>query len=173
MPPSSRPAGPSRYTSWNQISGYFDGDGNVGLEVAKRVLRLKVRFVGTWRQQIDSVARFLAHNGIASGTVGKDEKRGSWQAAYRLDIVEVESVAKAAEAMRSSAVKKRIELQVVVEHLEGRITSNQAIEAFNDAVRVGRLRKGQVGERPIHERRGTSFLSLRTTARPGLPTPSM
>ena len=35
------------YSAWEQVAGYFDGDGNVGLELVERVLRLKLRFVDT------------------------------------------------------------------------------------------------------------------------------
>lgn len=31
-----------RYTSWEQVAGYFDGDGNVGVEVVKYVLKFKL-----------------------------------------------------------------------------------------------------------------------------------
>ena len=40
-------------------------------------------------------------------------------------------------------VKKRSELQVVIEYLEGRITGNRAIELFNREVRSGR-RRGKI-----------------------------
>jgi hypothetical protein len=134
---------PAAYTSWSQLSGYFDGDGNVGLEVAKRVLRFKIRFVDTWRPQIDSIASFLAQQGIACGCVGKGDKRGTWQAAYRLDIVEVDSVLKTAKSMLMGTVKKRTELQAVIDYLEGRKTGNQILEVFNEAVKAGR-RRGKV-----------------------------
>jgi hypothetical protein len=131
------------YTSWKQVTGYFDGDGNVGLEVVKRVVRLKLRFVDTWRPQILSIHTFLSRCGIRSGAIARGEGRGRWQAAYRLDITEVKSVIRTAKAMIGYSVKKRAELQVTVDYLEGRITGSQALSAFNEDVRSGR-RRGKI-----------------------------
>jgi hypothetical protein len=136
-------AGRAHYTSWKQVAGYFDGDGNVGLEVVKRVLRFKLRFVDTWRPQVESIAKFLAKSGIRCGDLGKGEKRGNWQAAYRLDVIEVKSVLAAAKAMVNNCVKKRLELETLVDYLEGRITGNRAIAVFNESVRSGR-RRGRI-----------------------------
>lgn len=131
------------YSTWEQVAGYFDGDGNVGVEVVKRVLRLKLRFVDTWKPQIESLAAFFGQRGISCSSIGKGDARGNWQPAYRLDIVEVRSVVEAAKGMIGHTVKKNPELRTVVEYLEGRITGNQAIAAFNEAVRLGR-RRGKI-----------------------------
>lgn len=53
-----------QYRSWRQVGGYFDGDGNVGLEVVKYVLRFKLRFSDTWRPQIETVQSFFHAKGI-------------------------------------------------------------------------------------------------------------
>jgi hypothetical protein len=97
---------PAPYDSWRQVGGYFDGDGNVGLEVVKRVLRFKVRFADTWKPQINSISVFLASRGISCGSVGKDDKEGPWQTAYRLDITEVRSVIATGRAVIPYTVKK-------------------------------------------------------------------
>jgi hypothetical protein len=131
------------YTSWKQVAGYFDGDGNVGIEVVKKVLRFKIRFVDTWKPQIRSIEYFLSSNGLCCSSIGNGKKRGKWQPAYRLDVVEVRSVLEAARAMLPFTVKKREELQTVINYLEGRITGNDAIASFNEGVRLGR-RRGKV-----------------------------
>jgi len=131
------------YSSWRQVAGYFDGDGNVGLEVVKRVLRFKLRYVDTWKPQIASIAIFLEQHGLRFSNIGRDEKTGNWQPAYRLDIAEVKSVLTAAKAMLRYTVKKRVELQIVIDYLEGRITGNTAIASFNAEVRSGR-RRGKI-----------------------------
>ena len=130
------------YTSWRQVSGYFDGDGNVGLEVVKRVLRIRLRFVDTWKPQVESIKLFMERSRIHTSRVGRDQK-DVWQAAYRLDIAEVRSVLRAAKSMLPFSVKKSEDLRIAIEYLEGRITGNQAIEAFNAEVRSGR-RRGKV-----------------------------
>lgn len=140
---SLREAGPGRYSSWKEVAGYFDGDGNVGLEVVTRVLRFRIRFVDTWRPQIEAVSALLVRQGLRCGSIGKGSTKGVWQAAYRLDVTEVRSVILAAKAMRRYAVKKREELGVVVDYLEERITGNQAIRDFNEGVKSGR-RRGKI-----------------------------
>ena len=140
------------YNSWKQVSGYFDGDGNVGLEVVKRVLKFKLRFVDTWRPQISSVSEFLSTKGINCGSIGKGEKNGAWQAAYRLDVAEVRSVLKAAKAMLSFTVKKNAELQVAIDYLENKITGNQAIRALNEEVLSGR-RRGKIRKETLPQTR--------------------
>lgn len=149
-----------RYSSWEQIAGYFDGDGNVGVEVVKRVLRLKIRFVDTWRPQIESIRAYLREIGISCGAVGKGDKRGLWQAAYRLDIVEIDSVIRVAKVPLRFTVKKSPELRTVVDYLENRITGNQALEVFNEGVRTGR-RRGKIREVDfaVQARRRTSAVS--------------
>ena len=108
----------------------------------KRVLRFKTRFVDTWKPQIDSIAAFLALRGISCGSIGKGDKKGAWQAAYRLDVVEVGGVLKT-KSMLTSTVRKRTELQAAIDYLEGRMTGNQILEVFNGAVKSGR-RRGKV-----------------------------
>jgi hypothetical protein len=136
------------YSSWRQTTGYFDGDGNVGVEVVRWVLRFKLRFVDTLKPQIESLASFFAVNGLSTGSVGEGDKRGRWQAAYRLDIVETRSVLAAAKAMVNFSVKKKAELQVVIDYLEGRLTGDQAIRTFNGEVRSGR-RRGKVRKETV------------------------
>jgi len=132
------------YSSWRQVSGYFDGDGNIGIEVVKRILRIKLRFVDTWKPQVDSIWEFLRIHKINTGHVGRDDK-GAWRAAYRLDVTEVESVLRAAKAMLPHVVKKKEDLRIAIDYIEGRITGNEAINLFNNEVRVGR-RKGKIRE---------------------------
>lgn len=127
------------YRSWEQVAGYFDGDGNVGVEVVLRVLRIKLRFVDTWRPQIDSIWHFMKNHGISTSSVGRDDK-GAWQAAYRLDIAAVQSVLDAAKAMLPHVVKKREDLRIAIQYLEGRMTGDEAVASFNAGVRTGRRR---------------------------------
>jgi len=94
------------YASWRQVSGYFDGDGNVGIEVVKRVLRFRIRLVDTWKGQVESIWQFLRSHGIHASSVGRDEKE-RWQAACRLDVTEIRSVMRAARAMPNFTVKER------------------------------------------------------------------
>lgn len=131
-----------RYTSWRQVSGYFDGDGNVGQEVKKRVLHLRLRFVDTWRPQIEAVKLFLDLHGIARGRIGQDKKNDR-KSVFRLEISAIASVIRAAKAMRRFCVKKAEDLRITIDYLEGRITGSEAVAFFNDEVRAGR-RRGEI-----------------------------
>ena len=126
-----------RYDSWEQVGGYFDGDGNVGLEVVKYVLRFKLRFSDTWKPQVETVHLFFHANGIATTSISHEvhqEKRD----AYRFDVGALDSVLAAAKAMLPFSVKKAEDLRIAVDYLEGRITGTQAIQRVNDEVRTGR-----------------------------------
>ena len=150
------------YSSWEQVAGYFDGDGNVGLEVVERVIRFKLRFVDAWRPQASSIASFLRKCGIRSSKIGKDVKKSvNWQPGYRLDITQVRSVIEAAKAMLPHTVKKREELRAVLDYLDGRSTGNDVIQVFNEEIRSGR-RRGKVREVevPYHRAEGLRLSQL-------------
>ena len=54
-----QPAVLEQYTTWQQVGGYFDGDGNVGLEVVRYVLRFRLRFSDTWEPQVITIKSFM------------------------------------------------------------------------------------------------------------------
>ena len=93
--------------------------------------------------QVLSIASFLAPHNVRCEAVGKGDKRGSWRAAYRLDIVEFASVLKAAKAMLDQSVKKKTELGVAIDHREGRIIGKQAPQVLNEVIEVGK-RRGKI-----------------------------
>jgi hypothetical protein len=128
-----------RYRSWEQVGGYFDGDGNVGLEIVKRVLHLRIRFVDTWKPQIETIMAFLVNQGIATGCLGQDNKTAK-SPVYRLEVGQIASVLRTAKELFKHCVKKREDLRITIDYLEGRITGNEAIAAFNEEVVNGRRR---------------------------------
>jgi hypothetical protein len=126
-----------QYDTWQQVGGYFDGDGNVGLEVVKYVLRFRIRFSDTWKLQIVAVKSFMNGRGIATTNITHERHKGK-RDAFRIDIGELVSALKAAKSMLPYCVKKAEDLEIMIEYLEGKITGNQAIERFNEEVRIGR-----------------------------------
>jgi len=54
-------------------------------------------------------------------------------------------VLRAAKAMLPYVVKKKEDLQIAIDYIEGRITGNEALNLFNNEVRMGR-RKGKIRE---------------------------
>jgi len=107
-------------------------------------MRIKLRFVDTWKPQVDSIWEFLRKHNVNTGHVGRDDK-GIWQVAYRLDITELKSVLRAARAMLPFVVKKKEDLRIAIDYVEGRITGDEALRMFNNEVRIGR-RKGKIRE---------------------------
>lgn len=141
LPPNSSESGDKpmneKYTSWKQVGGCFDGDGNVGLEVVEYVLRFRLRFSGTWLPQIETIKDFLYCNGIGTTRIQHEASVGHLDA-FRIDVNAIEGVLIAARAMLPFCVKKAEDLRTMIDYLEGRITGNQAIERFNEEVRIGR-----------------------------------
>jgi hypothetical protein len=140
------------YATWNQIGGYFDGDGNVGLEVVKYVLRFKLRFSDAWEPQVEAVRNFLDNEEIATSSLSR-ERHVNKKDAYRIDVGAIESVLKTAKAMLPFCVKKAEDLRILIDYLEGRITGSQAIERFNREVETGR-RSGYIREANLPYTRG-------------------
>jgi hypothetical protein len=136
--------GQESYNTWGQIGGYFDGDGNVGLEAVRYVIRFKLRFSDTWEPQIKAVRSFLGSKNVTTTVISR-ERHLDKKDAYRIDVDSIAGVLKAAKAMLPYCVKKAEDLQIVVDYLEGRITGNKAIERFNQEVRMGR-RSGYIRE---------------------------
>ena len=125
------------YRSWEQVGGYFDGDGNVGLEVVRYVLRFRLRFSDTWMPQIFAVKQFLNRNSVETTAIWH-EKHVSKKDAYRIDVGAVESVLRAAKGLLPFCVKKAEDLRISIDYLEERITGSEAIGRFNHEVRQGR-----------------------------------
>ena len=119
------------------MAGYFDGDGNVGVEVVKYVLKFKLRFSDTWKAQIRTIKSFLNREGIPTSTLWHETSEGHLDA-YRIEVSAIAGVLTAAKAMLPFSVKKAEDLRILIDYLEGRLNGNQAIERFNEEVRTGR-----------------------------------
>jgi hypothetical protein len=126
-----------RYETWQQLGGYFDGDGNVGVEVVKYVLRFKLRFSDTWRPQIAAIKSFLNSHEITTANISRVVSEGR-RDAFKIDIGAIDSALRAANAMLPYCAKKAEDLKIMIDYVEGRITGNQAIARLNEEVRIGR-----------------------------------
>lgn len=125
------------YQSWGQVGGYFDGDGNVGVEVVKYVLRFKLIFSDTRKPKIEAVESFMQANGIRVTNTQHEVREGK-PVAFRFDVNALRSVLEAAEAMLPVCIRKAEDLAILADYIEGRITGNQAVERYNAEVRIGR-----------------------------------
>jgi len=130
------------YHSWRQVSGYFDGDGNLGVEAVKNVLRLRIRFIDTWWHQVEAIRIFLHGQRMRMTRIVVERSAGRSDA-YRLEISRVSSVLRSAKAMLPFCIKKAEDLRIAIDYLENRITGDEAIARLNDEVLIGR-RSGNI-----------------------------
>ena len=130
---------PTEYESWEQVAGYFDGDGNVRIDVGAFVLRLGVRFADTWKPQLDAIHTFLAKQGITLGSVGPEKRKGQ-RPMYRLDVGEIESTIRVMRFLLPLCVKKHEDLRIALDYFEDKITGNEAIRLLDNLWAIGRRR---------------------------------
>jgi hypothetical protein len=128
------------YKTWEQIAGYFDGDGTVYIDTtSKDVLRFSLVWVDNCREQIGQLRHFLVSQRISSGEV-------LWRGdgTYTMQISSPRFVLQASKLLIPHCFKKRFELQVVIDYYENRISGTAALEGFNTSVttgvRIGRIR---------------------------------
>jgi hypothetical protein len=58
------------YDSWDQVGGYFDGDGTVYINTrSSKVLQFSLIWVDNCRDQLGQLRRFLISQGISTGEV--------------------------------------------------------------------------------------------------------
>lgn len=55
------------YSTWEQLSGYFDGDGAIGIRIGAFTIQILAMWNDTDPEQIQDVARFLIREGIMPG----------------------------------------------------------------------------------------------------------
>ena len=132
-----------QYSSWEQVAGYFDDDGNVGVEVVKYVLKFKLRFSDAWKPQVLTIKTFLNREGISTSALWHEMRAGRLDAC-RIEVSSIAGVLAAAKAMLPFCVKKAEDLKIIIDYLEGWSKGN-AIERFNEGVRSGR-RSGLIRE---------------------------
>jgi hypothetical protein len=107
------------------------------VEVVKYIIKFKLRFSDTWKAQILAIKSFLNRKGISTSELWH-ETRSNRLDAYRIEVSSIAGVLAAAKAMLPFCVKKAEDLQILIDYLEGRLNGNQAIERFNEEVRIGR-----------------------------------
>jgi hypothetical protein len=147
------------YDSWGQVGGYFDGDGTVYVNISSSdVLQFSLIWVDNCREQLGQLRRFLVSQGISTGEV---LRRGD--GVFTLHIAGPTSVLRAAKLLLPYCFKKTLELSLVIDYYENRISGTEAIDGFNSAVkraiRAGKIRdlempkKYAEGKREVEIRR--------------------
>lgn len=130
------------YSNWSQVGGYFDGDGMVGLKVQMYTIQLYLDFSDNWLPHLDMLKGFISGSGIESYLSGHSNN------VHSLRIMSVEGVLAAAKRMLPHVSKKLLELKMVIDYYENRITAQDVVDCFNKEVesgkRTGKVRKTSI-----------------------------
>lgn len=122
------------YTNWCAVSGYFDGDGTVELELGKLTLRFLLLWVDNCYAQVEQIRDSLEANGIATELIVRDKKGANHLAVGR--IAHAKEIA--LQMIQSGCCFKKLrELSAVVDYFGDKLTGDQTVKIFNGCVRNG------------------------------------
>ena len=125
------------YSSWEQIAGYFDGDGNISISDLSNTpfkLSLSLIFTDASFEQISMIREFLMAKGIRTSNVLGTSKG----TARIIAISRYEMVLATLKNMLPHLYKKAIEAQSAIDYYEGRITGNGLLTVLSQEVEAGR-----------------------------------
>ncbi len=125
------------YRSWEQVAGYFDGDGTISLSDTTNQpykLSLSLIFVDQSFDQIRNIREFLIRNGVNTGNVLKM----SMGNAYMVAVSQFDSVKETLRQMLPNLCKKANEVKAALDYYEGKITGNELARVFREEVEAGR-----------------------------------
>jgi len=125
------------YSSWEQIAGYFDGDGNISISDLSNIpfkLSLSLIFTDASFEQISMIMEFLNARGIRTSNVLRTSKGTAWIIA----ISRYGKVLATLKNMLPHLYKKAIEAESAIDYYEGRITGNDLLKVLSQEVEAGR-----------------------------------
>ncbi len=108
------------YESWEQVAGYFDGDGNISISDLSNQpfkLSLSVIFTDASSEQISMIRTFFVNRGIRTSNILLTSKG----TAHMVAISTYDGVLVALKAMLPYLFKKANEAQGVIDYYEGKI----------------------------------------------------
>lgn len=128
------------YTNWCAVAAFFDGDGGLDVDPGSFTLHWSLSFVDNWPPQLLQIKSFLERHGIR---VSKPRRSG--HGGWKIQIATIESIKKVGRFMLETGclVKKRGEVEIMLQYFEGRITGTEAGAFFNNEVRIGK-RTGKI-----------------------------
>ncbi|HEV2121127.1 MAG TPA: LAGLIDADG family homing endonuclease [Candidatus Bathyarchaeia archaeon] len=134
------------YSTWEQVAGYFDGDGSVSIFIGKFTIAFYLDWADQSKDQLVQVTEFLRRQGIHTG----DPRKMSNSAAYSLRIADQDSVVKVAELIAPYCHKKRKELLTLLEYRKHDLISATEVQRrFQRFVELG-IRERH-GRRPFRD----------------------
>jgi hypothetical protein len=126
-----------QYDSWEQIAGYFDGDGTISFSDTTNQpykLSLSLIFVDQSIDQISNVKEFLNDHNVSTGNVLKM----SMGNAYMIAVSQFAAVREGLQQLLPHLCKKSNEVRAALDYYEGRTTGNELMAVFQSEVEAGR-----------------------------------
>ena len=121
------------YSSWAGLAGYFDGDGTVEFNIHRFTIEIRLAFDENWKPHLEGIRKFLQERSIICGTVRKKESYNTWH----LVISRISSVKRMARELVKHSIKKKAELLIVLQYLDGKISGETFVDEMNYFVRIG------------------------------------
>jgi hypothetical protein len=134
----------STYNSWEQVSGYFDGDGTPILTLAMFTIIPSLDWADSFKPQLEAVRNFLVAQELEPTNCfpcGSLNPKPVWY----LRLYEKGGLLEAVLAMLPHLVKKRDQVQGIADYVRDRIQGEALVEIFNRATRLG-CRSGFIRE---------------------------
>jgi hypothetical protein len=128
------------YSTWEQVSGYFDGDGGIRITVGKFTIQILVVWSDTDFEQIQHVAQFLRSKGMRPEGPYLRQGKGKSNDDYNL-LVSLEGGALAVlNGMLPFVDKKWSQAKAAVDYLEDGVTGDEFVDRINLAVELRKRR---------------------------------
>jgi hypothetical protein len=128
------------YTSWCAVATFFDGDGGLDVQPRAFTLHWALSFVDNWPPKLIQIRSFLRRNGIEVNL-----PRRSGHGGWKIQISSIESIKRIGRLMLrpECLVKKRDEIEIMIQYFDGKITGTEVGRFFNDEVAIGK-RTGKI-----------------------------
>jgi hypothetical protein len=122
------------YVSWGQVAGYSDGDGGILLNPGKYTVGIALDWADTYRPQLIGIRQFLLQEKLRPS---REYPLGGKKPVWHLRLSVQMDVFSALKEMLPFLIKKRDQALASERYLQDKITGEDLIEAFNDAIRNG------------------------------------
>lgn len=125
------------YTTWEQVAGYFDGDGALSVYIHKFTMFVIASWSDTFKPQLEGVAGFLRSQGLSPMQITSQKSRfgPTKPTVWQLALNEKGGLVKVLMKMTTLVVKKESQVRSAIEYLEDRTTGEEFLAVLNDAVK--------------------------------------
>jgi hypothetical protein len=128
------------YTSWCAVAAFFDGDGGLDAQPQAFTIHWALSFVDNWPPQLLQIRSFLRRHGIEV-SLPRRSGHGGW----KIQVSSIESLKRIGRLMLRTEclVKKRNEIEMMIQYFDGKITGTEVGRFFNNEVAIGK-RTGKI-----------------------------